>query len=286
MSDPTRRRSISYAIGSAAVHRALSRAFPGSRFVPIGSHSRSTAIAVHSHVDFLAVLPSAWARWGGRRVPPTTIIDRMTENMQSLPSALPPAVRCDGSGVELYFKGTIFALDVIPGFIVRTADQYPVYSMPGQGDRWIETSPERHNALFAHSNARCNAKLRALSQLIKVWRFAHSPPLGISSLYVDMMLASSDIGAGVKSYGQCMNDFFSELVRQKVQGLRDSRSHIRRYRRESLEAALERLYDAAKIAAGHAQAALDAQARGAYSEANCEWEAIFKRRLSRRPLVQ
>ena len=132
MCDPTRRRSTSYAIVSAVVYRALSRAFPGSRFVPIGSHSRSTAIAVHSHVDFLAVLPTAWAKWGGRRVSPATIIDRMIENMQSLPSALSPAVRCDGSGVELYFKGTIFALDVIPGFMVRTADQYPVYSMPGQ----------------------------------------------------------------------------------------------------------------------------------------------------------
>ena len=40
------------------VHRALARAFPGLRFVPIGSHSRGTAIAVHSHVDFLAVLPA------------------------------------------------------------------------------------------------------------------------------------------------------------------------------------------------------------------------------------
>ena len=269
-----------------AVHRAVSRAFPGSRFVPIGSHSRSTAIAVHSHVDFLAVLPSAWASWGARRVSPATIIDRMTDNMRHLPSALSAEFRCDGRGVELYFKGTIFALDVIPGFIVRTADQYPVYSMPGQGDRWIETSPERHNALFAHSNARCNAKLRALSQLIKVWRFAHSPPLGISSLYVDMMLASSDVGAGVKSYGQCMHDFLSELVRQKGRGLPDPASVSEVIAASYSKTAIEHLYDAAKTAAEHAQAALDAQARGAYSEANREWGAIFKRRLSRRFLVE
>ena len=268
------------------VHRALSRAFPGSRFVPIGSHSRSTGIAVHSHIDFLAVLPSAWRKGGGHPVSPAAVIDRMTEHMDYLPSALAADLRCDRCGVEVYFKGTNFALDVIPGFMVGTADQHPVYSILGQGYRWIETSPERHNALFSNSNARSNAKLRAVSQLIKVWRYAHSPPLGISGLYVDMLLATSDVGTGVKSYGQCMKDFFSELVRERLTCLKDPAGLSDVIAPSPSKGAFERLYDAAKIAARHAQAALDAQARGTYSEANCEWDAIFKHRLSWQLLVQ
>jgi hypothetical protein len=47
-----------------AVQRGLARAFPRTCMVPMGSHSRGTAIAVHSHVDFLAVLPSEWAHVG------------------------------------------------------------------------------------------------------------------------------------------------------------------------------------------------------------------------------
>jgi hypothetical protein len=263
------------------VHRALSRAFPGSRFVPIGSHSRSTAIAAHSHVDFLAVLPSAWGKWGAHPVSPAAVVGRMTEHMEDLPSALAAEVRCDRGGVKVHFKGTGFALDVIPGFMVGTADQYPVYSILGQGYRWIETSPERHNALFSNSNARCNAKLRAISQLVKVWRYAHAPPLGISGLYVDMLLATSDLGTGVKSYGQCMKDFFNELVRDGMTCLKDPASWSDVIAPSPSKATFERLYDAAQIAARHAQAALDAQARGMYSEANCEWETIFKQRLSR-----
>jgi hypothetical protein len=42
---------------------------------------------------------------------------------------------------------------------------------------------------------RCGGKVQAISQLIKIWRFAGSPPVGVSSLYVDMMLASSDIAS-------------------------------------------------------------------------------------------
>jgi hypothetical protein len=36
-----------------------------------------------------------------------------------------------------------------------------------------------------------------------------------------MLLATSDIGMGVKSYGQCMNDFFSEFARPQLQSLAD-----------------------------------------------------------------
>ena len=264
------------------VHSALARAYPGLRFLPIGSHSRGTAIAVHSHVDFLAVLPSEWATWGGRRVSPLTMIDRLTENLSYSKLALAPQVRRDDRGVELYFHGAIFAVDVIPGFFVRSADQYPVYLLPGDDNQWIEASPERHNALFSMSNTGCGTKLRAISQLVKVWRFARSPPLGLSSLYVDMLLATSDIGKGVKSYGQCMNDFFNELVRQRMRCLSDPGGVSGVLVASPSNDRLERLYDAAKVAATHAQAALDAQARGAYSDANREWEAIFKRRLARR----
>ena len=185
------------------VHRALGRALPGSRFLSIGTHRRGTAVAAHSHVDVLALVPTKWVARNPHRMTPTTMIDWMNEHLRYIQFPRAPKIRADNRGVELHFRGVISAVDVIPGFTVRTTDQFPVYALPSESGRWIETNPERHNALFADSDANCAAKLRALSQLIKVWRYAHSPPLEISGLYVDMMLATSDIGLGVKSYGQC-----------------------------------------------------------------------------------
>ena len=119
------------------VQIGLARAFPRSRIVPIGSHSRGTAIAVHSHIDFLAVLPSEWAIWGARRISLLKIIHRMTEHL----GEFAPGVRRDGRGVELYFNGVTCAVDVMPGFLVRATDRYPVYSVPGEDNQWIEASP-------------------------------------------------------------------------------------------------------------------------------------------------
>jgi len=161
----------------------------------------------------LAVLPSGSPACAGHRVSPLTIIHRMTESLTR--PRFSPEVRRDGRGVERYSKGISFAVDVLPGFVVRMSDHYPVYSMPGEGNRWIEAIPEHHNTLLSHSNARCGGKLQAISQLVKLWQFAGSHPFGISSLYVDMMLASSDIASWVKSYGQCVNEFFLERSCEK-----------------------------------------------------------------------
>jgi hypothetical protein len=266
--------------GFGAVRTALATAFPRSRFVPIGSHCRGTAIAVHSHVDFLARLPSDWVTWGAHRVSPVTIIHRMIESMTQL--RLAPEVRPDGRGVALYFKRGTFTVDVLPGFLVRVSDSYPVYLMPGEDNRWIEAAPESHNALFSRSNAECGAKLQAISRLVRAWRFAGRPPFEISSLYVDMMLATSDIASGVKSYGQSLSDFFRALVERELQGLSDPAGVSGVIVASSSNAALDRLYDAAKAAAAHARAALDAQLRGDNAEANHQWETIFRRRISRR----
>jgi hypothetical protein len=260
------------------VQIGLARAFPRSCIVPIGSHSRGTAIAVHSHIDFLAVLPAEWAIWGARRISPLKIIHRMTEHL----SEFAPAVRRDGLGVELYFNGVTCAVDVVPGFLVGAADQYSVYSMPAGENHWRKASPEWHNALFSHANARSGAKLRAIAQLIKIWQFAGSPPFEVSGLYVDMLLATSDIAAGIKSYGQCLCDFFEQLVRRGIRGLPDPTCASGVIVASPSGDACERLYDAAKAAAERAQAALHAQAHGNNAEANRHWEAIFKRRISRR----
>jgi hypothetical protein len=145
---------------------------------------------------------------------------------------------------------------------MRVSDSYPVYLVPGDDIRWIEATPEQHNAFFSRSNAECGSKLRAISRLVKVWQFAGCPPFAISGLYVEMMLATSDIPSGIKSYGQSLSDFFKTLVERELRGLSDPAGVSGIIVASSSHAALDRLYDAAKAVAAHAQAALHAQLRG------------------------
>lgn len=170
-------------------------------------------------------------------------------------------------------------MDIVPGFLLRMADRYPVYSIPDEDRRWIEASPERNNALFSEANTRCGAKPRSISRLIKTWQFARSPPLRISAFYVDMLLATSEIAWGVKSYGQCLSDLFSELLRREMRGLLDPAGASSVIVANSSSAVIEQLCFAVKDAGKQAQFALEAQTRGENAEANRRWKVLFKRAL-------
>ena len=164
----------------AGMKRKLAQAFPRARFVPIGSHSRGTAIAVHSHVDFLAVLPTEWARWGGRRVAPLTIIDRINDNVGYLQLALAPKVRRDDRGAELHFHGATFPVDVIPGFILRLSDRFPVYSLPGEKqplDRGESRTAKRVVRHFQRCVRRKTAGALSANQSLAICPLPSSPTL-------------------------------------------------------------------------------------------------------------
>lgn len=256
------------------IERQLARAFPRSRIVQIGSHSRGTAIAVHSPIDILAALPRSWATWGGRPIPPDLIIQRLAEVLSHLAST--PSIRSDGRMVLLDFGGINPTIKVLPGFFRRRSHHYPVFSIPNENHRWMETSPGWHNAFFSQAHMRSGGKLRVISRLIKAWGFAHTPLVGVSGLYVDMLLATSaDVSVG-KSYGECLLDFFRELVERDLRSLPDpaglSRSIV-------ASASIDRLYAATKTACAQTESAMIAQECGNIVAAKRQWRALFKRRI-------
>jgi hypothetical protein len=57
----------------------------------------------------------------------------------------------------------------------RRSNRYPVYSVPGADLRWVDVSPQCHDALFLQANLRSGGKLRAISRLIKTWGVAVAP---------------------------------------------------------------------------------------------------------------
>lgn len=240
----------------------------------IGSHVRGTAIATFSDVDVLAVLPRTEAQWGGRLVSSDSYIRRVAADLQDRYTST--SVRRDGQAVVLNFKGGAHSVDVVPGFYRRFDRGRPVFAIPGANGDWLETSPEQHNLYFRRADERSGGKLRRVSQLTKGWRFARSPPYALSSFYTDLLLATSDIASGVKTYSECLRDFFRELVRREVRGLQDPIGIAGLVVASASEAALDRTFSAALAARDRANEAVYAESRKDFAEARRLWGLVFR----------
>jgi hypothetical protein len=94
-----------------------------------------------------------------------------------------------------------------------------------------------------------------------------------------MTLVTSGIATGVKSYADCLTEFFNLLARREMRGISDPAGGSGVIVAGSSSGAHERLCDSVQVAADRARAALDAQARGEIMSARQHWKSLFKRRL-------
>lgn len=274
---PTAREIAAAASHFNTISRRLEETFGASRFIPIGSHTRGTAINVYSDIDILAVLPRKAARWGENMVAPRTFLAKVAGDLRGRYRST--TARTDGQVVVLDFAGGTHSVDVVPGIFEGMNGKRPMYLIPSTAGQWISTSPETHDVFFNAANQRSGGKLGNLARLIKAWKHGRETPIPISSFYTDMLLATTDVAAGIKTYGQCLRDFFSTLVQREVRGLRDPGGVAGLITASSNEAQLDRLFSAAQFARDHANSALRAESLGKYSEANRQWGIVFNRSL-------
>lgn len=255
----------------------LVQSFGASRFIPIGSHARGTAIRMHSDIDMLAVLPRKSARWGEHLVTPRTFLGKVASDLNGRYTAT--SVRADGQAVVLSFSGGGHSVDLVPGIFEGMNGSRPLYLIPSTTGHWISTSPETHDVIFTNANQRSGGKLGHLARLIKGWKFGRETAIPISSFYTDMLLSTTDLAAGVKSYGECLRDFFARLVQREVRRLRDPGGVAGLIAASPNETQLDRLFAAAQFARDHATSALYAESLGKYSEANRQWGIVFNRSM-------
>ncbi len=255
------------------IRSRLNQALGLRRIIPIGSHARGTAIRTYSDIDFLAVLPRQESRWGDSVVTPESFLSKVARELRGRYTVT--SIRCDGQAVVLAFQGGAHAVDLVPGIFLEMHESRPLYAIPGTADKWIRTSPETHDRIFKNANFRTGGKLGKLSKLVKAWRYGRTPAIALSSFYVDLLLATTDIATGVKSYSACLTDFFREILRREARGLRDPAAIGGVIQPVGSENARHRLQDAASYALDHAEAALTAERRRKYSEAVRQWEIVF-----------
>ena len=155
-------------IHSLTMKSRLNKSFNLKKFTRIGSHSRGTAIKAFSDVDFMAVLSRNEAKWGGKVVNSSTVLNRLRDDL--IDRYTQTTIRRDLQAVVIEFGGGQHAMDVVPAIFSRFMPKIgPVYWIPDGYDEWIETSPEIHNKFIMMANERSGSKLIRVIQLLKWW---------------------------------------------------------------------------------------------------------------------
>tara|TARA_R100000656_G_scaffold4035_1_gene5825 strand:- start:373 stop:1263 length:891 start_codon:yes stop_codon:yes gene_type:complete len=251
----------------------LEKSFNLRKFQRIGSHARSSAIKSYSDLDFLAVLARNEAKWAGNVISSDTVIKRISNDLSSRFTST--TIRKDMQAVVLNFSRGQKSMDVVPAFFHSFNRGRPIYKIPDGYGGWMETSPESHNSFINKQNERSAEKLRRVGQLLRYWKYSRLSGIPISSFYIDLLLAQSEICIGVKSYPSIVYDFFKLMSERQCRGLEDPVNIAGIVYAVKTEAQGNKLRAIIENSLEHATKALIAEKDSRFSEANRQWNIVF-----------
>lgn len=256
------------------VRTRLNKSFDISKFNRIGSHTRKTAIRWYSDMDVMVVLRRNEAKWGGSIVNSSTVLRKIREDLED--RYINTAIRTDEQAVVVSFGQGQHSLDVVPA-IFHTLDlkKGAIYWIPDGSGGWIETAPDSHNRYFSKAVERSGNKLPKVVQLIKWWKYSRANSIPLNTFHVDMLLASSDICVGIKSYAQCLYETFNLLAQRECRGLQDPLGISGVLYAANTRPQIETLSTSVNHALLHSRSALVAEAAGDFYEANRQWNIVF-----------
>jgi Second Messenger Oligonucleotide or Dinucleotide Synthetase domain len=270
------------------VKRRLETVFQSNRLIRIGSYSRESAIRYTSDVDLMLVLKRDEARWGGRMMSSTTVLNRVRNQLSA--RYWQTDVGRDGQAIVVRFRGNQYPVDVVPavyshhGNITNfdgSVKNYPIFLIPdGDGD-WLETSPLAHNKYIRDANAASGGKLKRTAKLIKYWRRCRQPHIPLNSFYTELLLAKEDICVGAKSYALCLNNSLAELANRACRQLQDPLGISGLIKAAYTDRMQEQSADAALASAQRAYNAVMAERAGDLREAVRLWEIVFNHKFRR-----
>lgn len=263
---------------SAQLHRAsvkarLEHSFDVSRILSIGSHSRGTAIQLHSDRDLLFVLRRNEAKWGGNTISSDTIMARVLDELKGrFPGT---HVRRDRQAAVIAFGQGKQSLDIVPALFHTFKNGRPIYVIPDGFGGWRQTSPETHDRYFEQANIRSGGKLRKVAQLLKWWKHSREQPYPIASFHTDLVLAASGVCAGAKPYTHCLYHAFRLLRARECRALLDPCGIAGSVYACDTDAQRTRVIAAVDYARLRCAAAIAAETTQNVREANVQWSLLF-----------
>lgn len=267
---------LSLAEGHAdSIRQCLANSFQLSKFQPVGSHSRGTAIRAVSDLDVFALLARDEFRNGQSMVSSDSLLKRLRTALSTrFPQTM---IGRDAQVIRVDFGQGQHGVDVIPAYYAgpRKQDGWPIYYIPDGNGGWMPTSPPVHNKYLKDANQRAGSKLRYTAQLVKFWRSTRSPALPMSSFHLEMILARQDVCVGAKSYAVCLFEAFAMLARRECAGLQDPQGVAGVIACASTSAKRSAALAAVQHAYDHAAKALQAEANRNLAEAYRQWDIVF-----------
>jgi hypothetical protein len=164
-----------------SVEKALNDSLEVVAFLQTGSFWHGTGVRGHADIDLLA-----WLKF---QTQPTSSYDALVSVQTVLDRAFPSTyVYISRPAVVVNFAGGNERWEVIPGY---TTGQDDVVEIPSVefGGGWMNTSPAGHFRFVNDANSfpRPAGGAKALSRLLKAWKYYNSVP--ISSFYLEYAAA-------------------------------------------------------------------------------------------------
>jgi hypothetical protein len=257
----------------ATIRTRLETEFEVSKCFPIGSFSRGTSIRGFSDTDLLAVFRKAVFTWGDNLINSDTALDKVR---QALAERYPNSdVYKDGIAIAVSFADGRH-VDIVPGMFERMEQKWPVYWIPDDAGRWMQTWPGAHDAYLAHANTQGGSKLVYVAQLMKFWRECRGIRIPLSSFHIEIVLAYEEVCKGVKSYAECMLEILRSLARRECRAIRDPYKIAGNIPAVKTDAQRERALASVTDSRTHAESAVTAESRGDINEARRQWDIVFK----------
>lgn len=165
----------------ASIESCLKNNFGLSRFTRIGSFGNGTNISGYSDVDYLACLPTK------------SLKESSSYTLQLVKNAL--VNRFPNTGVRVSTPAVVCPFgkyksedtEVVISDYLRTENGYKIYEIAESNGKWMEVSPDAHNAYVARIDRQHKGKVKPLIRFIKAWKYYRDVP--ISSFYLEMRVA-------------------------------------------------------------------------------------------------
>jgi uncharacterized protein YbaA (DUF1428 family) len=140
----------------------------------------------------------------------------------------------------------------------------------------MPTSPEKHNLHLRSADVHSKGKLKRVAQLVKFWRDCCSTRFALSSFHIEMLLASTQICSGVKTYAACVTEVLRNLSQRECRALQDPLGISGLIPAVKTRSQQEEALASVRYAKEHAKDACVADYSGDPEEARRQWDIVFK----------
>lgn len=255
-----------------SIEQCLRNNYTVKRFFRTGSFGNGTSVYSYSDVDYFVSIATADL---------SNDSDYVLQKMRGILGNRFPftnvSVRCPAVRVP-FGNGGADAHEIVPAHSRgKNSNGYEVFQIPNCRGKWMDTSPEAHNASVLCQNQRLGSKVKPLIRFVKAWKFFNSVP--ISSFYLEMRAAKYAEGEKSILYAMDLRRIFAYLDDNSLPGIQDPTGIAGYIYPCATDAKFAEARSKISTARTRADKAREAEDAGKISDAFYWWDMFFNGRF-------